>query len=297
MRHEDVTPMIGIWPTIAQRLRDGLPVRRQMPSWGRLHVDRPLPFLVLYRRPDAPDEGTDALATTVASYLQTDASRDGREALRRALGTWAGTAAERFGSCLVVEVWSGSDVSRNEDGSVTRPGFVIHTRGEDELASTVDALAAHLSRVTLAKRRASVEVAKGSPHPPGRRPPLTAESARAYGCRFIGVEVTPAFREDGEVFPIVLRKFRRRMSRAMTQAFYEYISARTDLEPEHYFQVGRRSLVKAVMEMDERLTRIDDSFDLLLQATPVNGERAWREFRRSGFQNEPVSFTLVKGIG
>ena len=37
-------------------------VRRAMPEWGRIHVDRQLPFLCIYRKPeDYSDFGTDRL--------------------------------------------------------------------------------------------------------------------------------------------------------------------------------------------------------------------------------------------
>jgi uncharacterized protein (TIGR02421 family) len=46
-------------------------------------------------------------------------------------------------------------------------------------------------------------------------------------------------------------------------------------------------MVKAVWEVDRRLAEISDSFDFLLQVTPVNAEGAWREFRRSRFEKIP----------
>jgi uncharacterized protein (TIGR02421 family) len=46
-------------------------------------------------------------------------------------------------------------------------------------------------------------------------------------------------------------------------------------------------MVKAVWDVDRRIAEIGDSFDFLLQVTPVNAEAAWREFRRSKFQFVP----------
>ena len=36
---------------IESRLADNNMIRRTLPSQGRLHIDRKLPFLVVYRRP------------------------------------------------------------------------------------------------------------------------------------------------------------------------------------------------------------------------------------------------------
>ena len=52
---------------------------------------------------------------------------------------------------------------------------------------------------------------------------------------------------------------------------------------------GSRSS-KSVLEVDHQLAAIDRSFDLLLQATPVNAESAWREFRRGRFEKPPVFY-------
>ncbi|MCB0226499.1 MAG: flavohemoglobin expression-modulating QEGLA motif protein, partial [Anaerolineae bacterium] len=45
-------------------LSQGKRVRYTLPQDGRLHIDRPLPFLCVYRRPAmGPDPGTDQLVT------------------------------------------------------------------------------------------------------------------------------------------------------------------------------------------------------------------------------------------
>jgi hypothetical protein len=55
---------------VRTRLAAGKTVRRTLPGGGRLHIDRPLPFLCLYRAPaDRPDLGTAELVRTQASYL------------------------------------------------------------------------------------------------------------------------------------------------------------------------------------------------------------------------------------
>jgi uncharacterized protein (TIGR02421 family) len=46
-------------------------------------------------------------------------------------------------------------------------------------------------------------------------------------------------------------------------------------------------MVKSVWDVDRRISEISDSFDFLLQVTPVNAEAAWREFRRSKFEFAP----------
>ena len=52
---------------VRTRLAAGLPVRRTLPGGGRLHIDRPLPFLCVYRVPPGqPEPGADGLVRTQA---------------------------------------------------------------------------------------------------------------------------------------------------------------------------------------------------------------------------------------
>jgi uncharacterized protein (TIGR02421 family) len=57
-----------------------------------------------------------------------------------------------------------------------------------------------------------------------------------------------------------------------------------------YYGIGRHAVVDAVLDVDKQLAAIARSFDLLLQATPVNAEAAWREFRRNKFEKTPTFF-------
>ena len=55
---------------ITTRLRESKRVRRRLPVWGQVHVDRQLPLLCVYRRPvGRDDEGTERLVMGEASYL------------------------------------------------------------------------------------------------------------------------------------------------------------------------------------------------------------------------------------
>ena len=95
---------------VADRLSEDRPVRRAMPAWGRIHVDRRLPFIAVYRRSESrPDDGTDRIVVGVASYLL--ASGDARtaagtEALLKAV---ASVMSDAFGAFLIIEVWAGPE--------------------------------------------------------------------------------------------------------------------------------------------------------------------------------------------
>ena len=95
---------------VCTRLAEGRQIRRALPAGGRLHIDRQLPFLCLYRQPtDRVDAGTSQLVSGEPSFLI--APGDGRfrsglaELVRRIITQVSG----EFGAFLLVEVWSGVD--------------------------------------------------------------------------------------------------------------------------------------------------------------------------------------------
>ena len=69
IKDADVIPdrLINI---ITKRLVEGKCVRRRLPGKGRINIDRPLPFLCIYRFPNNRDDrGTAHLVLGEGSYL------------------------------------------------------------------------------------------------------------------------------------------------------------------------------------------------------------------------------------
>ncbi len=87
-------------------------MRRTLPEWGRVHIDRQLPFLCVYRlRLGDKNSLSDGLITGEASYLTATESRKQHKQLSLLVKSIAKTLKESFGSFLIVEVW----VSAKED--------------------------------------------------------------------------------------------------------------------------------------------------------------------------------------
>jgi hypothetical protein len=125
--------LIGV---VRERLAAGKPIRRTLAGGGRLHIDRPLPFLCVYRAPGTPDPGTADLVRTQASYLIAPPELDVRELV----GAITAALAEVCGACLVLELWAGGA------GETTVQIFV----GEgDRAATTVEALATAVRAIEL----------------------------------------------------------------------------------------------------------------------------------------------------
>jgi uncharacterized protein (TIGR02421 family) len=274
MSDDLAAPLVDV---VRRRIAAGRPVRRTLSDGGRLHVDRALPFLCVYRRPgDRADVGTAELVRTQASYLIAPASYTAEHAAL--LDGVVASLVEASGACLVLELWSSDDAA-----PMAPPTFRIHAATGDRLATTVEALADALRTMTSGGAEVAVEiVGERAVAPPGRAPLLDATLAARSGVLAIGLEVPPLYRAGDALYPFVLRAISRDLMQAMQRAFFEFTRVQTPLRPEHFHAMGRRRVVQAVRESDQGLAEISASFDFLLAITPVNVEEAWLEFAAGG---------------
>lgn len=276
---------------IQRRIAAGKRVRRTLPARGRLHVDRPLPFLCVYRRPARrPDAGTDHLVTTEASYLVASGAPKHRDELTQLLQGVVEALVQETGACLVLEIWAGEpDRSGEAEAQARRPGFrVLAPHAKSGLDEFLDRLETALSRISLRGEQAGVTVVRRGP---GRAAELlSSKTSDGLNCTVVGLEVDPVYRDPatGEVYPLLLRALQRELSRALRPAFFEFARKRAGKAAKHYHVLGRRAVVKAVWEVDRGLADVADGFDLLLQLTPINAAEMWREFQRSRYQRKPV---------
>lgn len=291
-RDGDISPQFV--EAVCERIVDGQRVRRSLPGWGRIYLDRQLPYLVVYRRPsDRADPGTDRLATGAAVYLTSTSERRLRAGLHKlAVGVCRSLAAA-FGAVVVVELWSDvhPEGAAGEPANAEEPRFRIAVPRRHSTAGYVQRLQAELGKITLLKKRARVTLDPGAtPAPPGIRPLLNPKEAVEIGCHLIGIEVGPVYQEPGgaEEFPLVRRELQRKLGRALGLTFFEFARTETTHRPRSYHALGRRAMVKAVWEVDHELAEVGASFDLLLLVTPVNTEQAWSSFRRHRYSRTPT---------
>lgn len=281
-----------------ERILAGKRVRRVLPAGGRLHIDRPLPFLCLYRQPPhTEDVGTADLVQGEASFIISAGGNRSPQSVTDLVSRIADAMSQKFGAFLIIEIWSApdqdvADAADRDDIEPTelRPDFVLSTRGPNPPLRTLEAFRKNLQRVSILKQLATVQTDLTiDAHPTGMKPVLTSRHAKRIDCQSIGLCVRPIYRDHltSELFPIILRSLKRGLSRSLKHAMFTFAKTRTTTKPAHYWSLGRRAMVKAVWEVDQRLSDISDTFDFLVQVTPVNSEAAWHEFRRVKFQSAP----------
>jgi uncharacterized protein (TIGR02421 family) len=280
----------GFVASACQRVKEGKALRRQIPPWGRVHIDRPLPFLVVYRRPaDREDPDTHRLAVGEASYLLASGSRRCHDGVAALVEGIAHTLSESFGAFLIIELWSAPE-SELQEGALWRPGFRVVRPKRGRLDSTIEVLDRALRQVKIKGEFAGVEVASETAvRPPGLLPLVPTDRAKELGWQVLGIEIQPAFRDPttGKTFPLVRGALHKGLSRALKRAVYDFTRRQTTHRPPHYQALGRHSVVKAVWEVDQKLADVSNSFDFLLQVTPPNADEAWTEFRRRRLEIPP----------
>lgn len=278
---------------VCLRLSRNERLRRSIPGKGRLHIDRQVPFLCVYRQPpDYEDAGTERLVKGEASYLIAPGHPKYHEGVSQLVRRIVETLTAEFGAFLVVEIWSAPEGGKANDPAVPHvlPSFKIHGPKTAKMNRTVEAIEKRLKKVKVLKQGVEVVVGRdGVAKPPEYLPLLSVEERRMLNCNIVGLEVPPVFRRPNSTaeFPLLIGSLRRSISLALRQGYFEFARSRTTHRPPHFHSLGRKAVVKAVWDIDRQLAEVSNQFDYLLQLTPVNTNEAWRDFKSSDFSETP----------
>lgn len=273
-------------PLIAARLAKNERVRRNLPEAGRVRIDRQLPFLCVYREPtDRDDAGTQNLVTTEAAYLFASADPAIYEDLARLCRTIVETLYEHFGAFLLLEIWSKPPTKQPHQDSM-QPEFTIYTSDKGLLAATIDELKSALESIQLQGMPAKVHVQTSWVGAPPNLPPLVESSDhKLNSCARLGLEIKPVYRSaTGTIFPLLLQSLQQQLGPALRKSVYKFTGTKPDQQAPSYLSLGPNTMVKAARLVDQQLCDISQSFDFILQVTPVNVQAAWRRFYESKYE-------------
>ncbi len=278
---------------VVRNLAENKGIRKNIAKKGRLNIDRPLPFLCIYRKPkDHKDKGTAHLILGEAAYLVASDSAESEQDLSALVENISKTLADKFGAFLIIEVWAAeSKEKRGEFTTDSKAKFRIFTNKTKEMPSTIEILEESLQCLELPYCQNEVEIVVGKRiSPPGMKPLLSKKNALNLSCLMIGLEISPIYRdsETGEIYLSILRDLRRKLSSSLQQTFFDFVQVQTPERPTHPQMLGRRLVVDAVWSADAELSALSSKFNYLMAVTPVNSSQAFREFKKSGFEKEPV---------
>lgn len=247
---------------------------------ARLFMDRPLPFLVLYRTPkDGKDRFTSFLGMTEASYFSTGSLED--EQVNSLLQEYTLPLADQFGGFLLVEVWV-------NDGKADTD-FIIHYQ-EDEPLPVIEHFKDRLGRMRADGRRFTVSQKHTDKVRSEDLEPLNFYEGKSDSeLLHIGLEITPSWEmENGaRYYPVYLRALRSALSVALKQVFFEYVRLETAYSAAHFHGLGSTKIDPLIHELDQELAELGGEFQLLQLVTPTNIDDAWRQFRESGYSATP----------
>jgi uncharacterized protein (TIGR02421 family) len=284
--------MSSLIALLRERMEQGKRIATELPGGGRVHVERMLPFVVLYRCPAAPDPGTEELVTSEASFLLGEDSPASTRALREVVRELRSPSLERFGAFISLEIWTRpTEHPPIGEKPARAPGFRLYgSPSGPTVERFLDLLERELGRIQARDQSARVERVAANRDFPGRvRPLLKTAEARESQVMQIGVELEPYYQtpDRSEVYPTLLKGLRRSFGRALRHAIYFFANQETDYRPRSYHSLGRRSFSKSVRTVDARLAEIAASFDFLPYVNPMNVTALWEEFRRKDFEVIP----------
>ena len=257
------------------------PVRREFENGGRLHIDRPLPFLCVHLTEARNDLAAREVTSANASYLIT---RDLNSAalMIEALGA---AMVERFGAFLVLDIGElKRDRFLSEDAPYLPP-FEIVLSATDQPAA----------RAALAAFAAAIEIEEPKSRSPRLERRRSAEDPNAglsklvnrYPC--LTLRFAPVYRvpESEDIYPDLLQRMVANIFDAGLQAIAAFLKATGVMRLPTHRALGRQAFIDAVRRADRSIDDVAASFDFLLEVTPINADAAWREFEASRFERTP----------
>ena len=266
--------------SVVEAFERGLPIRLDLPGYGRLHLDRPLPFLAVHvRRRAAPAARAAAMAN--AAY-QLAGNLSDAAAIINAVGR---RMREQFGAFLVLDFGELSRDPLAKDTPFLAPFRMSVSSSSDKAAeAALSAFVGAVEKIDGRYRAPRIERSTLSDDP------HAGLARRLPDCSTFTVRVAPIYRvpQSRAVYPELQGRLVAHLVDAGLQAAAQFARRETALAPATYRALGRRVFTEAVTRADRGMDDIAASFDFLLAVTPINAEQAFEEFSASGFERAPV---------
>lgn len=277
---EPVSHLATIEAQLDALLNDGKPIRYDFADGGRLHIDRPLPFLCVYTGPDRT-AAFDTVTANASYVIAADAALAGEVArlVARHLG-------ESCGAFLILDIGELAEDRFLTDDAPFLPPFEIVLASGD----TAEAKAA-LKRFAAAAsgREAKYRTPRiGELSPEARAQPVLSDNLG--DAAWLAVRFAPIYRAPGSqrIYPALRDLVVANMVDSGLQAVSAFVKASKLKPPATHRAWGRQVFIDAVAQADQAIDEVASTFDFLLAVTPINAERAWLEFEAGGFEQAPL---------
>jgi len=272
--------------------------RRALPFGGRVHVDRPLPFLLLARHADAPFSLARRIASiSAASVVWPEAGGDQADGdagteVARLLGQ---LHADYPRFLIVVLHDLPRDASLQEESPRLEPfEFVLGASDDPAAQAAAQTLESALAAIEVDLRVPTFRTLTPRPLSPG----MEAAVRGRKGISLLSLGIPQSHRIPGDprrIYPQIYHQLESAIYDAVLQAtahFVEQADRNGDRAPDHgerphYRSLGRRRFIDAARRADQALARISASFDFLLGVSPINSMQACDAFEDGGRRKPP----------
>ncbi|PDT45679.1 flavohemoglobin expression-modulating QEGLA motif protein [Sinorhizobium fredii] len=264
-----------------EAIESGKPVRKDLPSGGRLHIDRSLPFLCVHVSSGGSAPVAREITQANASYLLAPDAPTA-ELIVAAVGA---LLERRFGAFMVLDMGELASDALPTDQAPFLPPFTIEVTAEKArpLRAAVRAFVAAIEAIQVKFRTPRVEVHSWAED--GR----TAAGALDIPFPLMRVRFAPVYcqQTSGKIYPELRERLIATIFDAGLHAFAAFASSTESLIAPTHRALGRKAFVDAVVRTDRCIDEVASTFDFLLAVTPINAEAAWNEFAASGFERAP----------
>jgi uncharacterized protein (TIGR02421 family) len=258
----------------------GTPVRRNLPGGGRIHIDRPLPFICLHVIAPDQDRAARDLATANAAYLLAP----DLEAAAPILNAVGRAMTRRFGTFLVVEVAELEQDRLLTADSASLPPFetIVTLQDRPAVRAAVEAFVEAMESVEVRYRSPRIELRPGD----GEEWLGLLDD----GFSHFSVAFAPVYRQPKteRIYPELRERVVANLFDALLRAIAAFLASAGGMRVSTHRALGRRVFVETVERVDRAIDRIAQSFDFLLAVTPINADAAWHAFRSGGFAVTPT---------
>ncbi len=247
-----------------------------LPGKGVLHIEKELPYLVIYRRKEN-DKGTRRFVTNESSYLIIGHSDF--EDYKDLLFALSDKLSARFKSYLLFEIYSGKQDSKT-----------VKIKGPAQrLPSALDSLKEDFLKINSEFSGIYIDAdIYDTPHRQADNDPdlMDVQDAKKCGAVVVGLELPPIYRnEENKLYPVFFRNFKDYLIKAIHRSFFEFIRVQTSGGVSSYNALGRKYLKEIVFDIDKQLADIERSYQFLWLVSPSNIHEIKNEFFKSNYEH------------
>ncbi|MFV8225754.1 flavohemoglobin expression-modulating QEGLA motif protein [Christiangramia aquimixticola] len=246
-----------------------------LPGNGILHIEKELPYLVIYRR-KPEDRGTKRFITSESSYLVIGTTNF--KDYQRLLFKLADKLSAKLESYLLFEIFAGPVDSTCVN--IKAPA--------KKLPTSLATLKEDLQSIDQVFKGLSLDVKiLDTPHrhAEGDEDLMSIEDAKNCGAVLVGLEIPPIYRDEENVlYPVFFRSFKDFLIKALHKSFFDFIRIQTSAGVASLHALGRKNLKQVVFDIDKQLTEIEKSFQFLWLVSPSNIYDIKEQFFKSHYE-------------